>query len=66
MTKYRGLAGGLKETEGGLEAMALDQGLTLRHAEYFWVIKGSGEWGQGPAFEKPGGWVNSPHFPGIQ
>lgn len=46
--------------------MALNQGLTLRHTEYFWVIKGSGEWGQGPAFEKPGGWVNSLHFPGIQ
>lgn len=46
--------------------MALDQGLTLRHAEYVWVIKRSGEWGQGLAFEKPGGWVNGPHFPGIQ
>ena len=66
MTKYRGPAGALKETGGGLEAMALNQGLTLRHTEYFWVIKGSGEWGQGPAFEKPGGWVNSLHFPGIQ
>lgn len=46
--------------------MALSQGLDLKQTEYFWVMKGSREWGQGRAFEKPGGWAGGPHLLGIQ
>lgn len=46
--------------------MALSQGLDLRPTEYFWVVRMSRKWGQGQAFEIPGGWVGGPHLPGTQ
>ena len=66
MTKYGGPVEGLGETGGGPEAVALSQVLDLRQTEYFRVMKGSREWGQGRAIEKPGGWAGGPHLPGIQ
>lgn len=45
--------------------MALSQGLDVRHTEHFWVLRRSGEWGQGQALGKPGSWVGGLHLPGA-